>query len=262
MTLKYHINSIFIIAERDVLKFLNDKFRIIMSFIFPLIFIGVLGQTSQSNLGESAGFDFLKFIFLGVLIQTLFQSSASGVISLVEDREHDFSQEMFVSPVSRYSIILGKIIGESIVALIQAIGIVMFGYLIGVDLSTIDYFRLLPIMILACLLGSSFGILVIANLSSQKTINQIFPIIIFPQFFLSGIFTPIKNLPLYLNILSHIAPLTYIIDLSRGVLYFGTAEYDKTVLHSPILNLIAVIIMFFAFLVAGTYLFVRNERNK
>jgi ABC-2 type transport system permease protein len=233
-----------------------------MSFIFPLIFIGVLGTSSQSNLGEAAGFDFLKFIFVGVLIQTLFQSSASGVISLVEDREHDFSQEMFVTPISRYSIILGKIVGESVVALIQAIGVILFGYLIGVDLSTIDYLKLIPIFILACLLGSSFGILVLANLSSQKAINQIFPIVIFPQFFLAGIFTPITNLPIYLKILSYMAPLTYIIDLARGVLYIGTAQYDKVVVNNPFFNLIAVIIMFVVFLVAGTYLFVRNERNR
>ena len=65
----------------------------------------------QANIGDSAGYDFLVFTFTGVFAQTLFLSATQGVISLVEDRENDFSQEIFVSPISRYSIILGKIVG-------------------------------------------------------------------------------------------------------------------------------------------------------
>jgi hypothetical protein len=37
-------------------------------------------------------------------------STAQGVISLIEDRENDFSQEIFVSPISRYAIVFGKIL--------------------------------------------------------------------------------------------------------------------------------------------------------
>src|SRR3990167_5967693 len=100
-------NAILTIALRDFTKFLRDRTRIVFSFVFPLIFIGVLGSSLQANIGESLGYNFLFFTVIGVLGQTLFQSTASGIISLVEDRENDFSQEMFVSPISRYSIIIG-----------------------------------------------------------------------------------------------------------------------------------------------------------
>jgi len=52
-----------------------------------------------------------------------------GDVSLIDDRENDFSQEIFISPISRYSIILGKIVGETLVALVQGIGILVFGLL-------------------------------------------------------------------------------------------------------------------------------------
>src|SRR3989338_3071756 len=107
------INAILTIAYRDITKLLRDRSRILASFIFPIIFIGVLGTSLQQNIGGGLGYNFLVFVFIGVLGQTLFQSTASGIISLVEDRQNDFSQEMFVSPISRYSIIIGKILAES-----------------------------------------------------------------------------------------------------------------------------------------------------
>jgi len=97
------VYAILTIAYRDVLKFLRDVPRLASTFVFPFIFIGIVGGSFQQNLGETLGFNFLVFTFTGVFAQTLFQSSAMGVVSLIDDRENDFSQEMFVSPISRYS---------------------------------------------------------------------------------------------------------------------------------------------------------------
>lgn len=257
-----NFNSILIIAYRDIRKFLSDKARIVATFIFPVVFIGILGSSSQSNLGEAAGFNFLTFTFTGVLAQTLFQSAASGIISLIEDRDNDFSQEMFVSPTSRYAILFGKIIGESSVAIVQAIGILIFIPILQIPFTLNQILLSIPVMIVACLFGSSFGILVMSNLSNQRAANQVFPFLILPQFFLAGIFTPIRDLPIVLEILSRMAPLTYVVDLMRAVTYQGLPEYDKVVLFPVWLNLLVIFSMFIVFLVVGTWLFVRNERNR
>ena len=37
-------------------------------------------------------------------------------MSLIEDRENDFTQELFIAPISRYAIVFGKILGEALVA--------------------------------------------------------------------------------------------------------------------------------------------------
>ena len=74
------INAILTIAFRDISKLLRDKTRIMASFIFPIIFIGVLGTSLQQNLGQGLGYNFLTFVFIGVLAQTLFQSTAAGII--------------------------------------------------------------------------------------------------------------------------------------------------------------------------------------
>jgi ABC-2 type transport system permease protein len=256
------INAIFIIALRDVLKFLRDKPRIAATFIFPVIFIGALGGSLQANLGEQVGYNFLVFVFTGVLGQTLFQSSASGVISLIEDRTTDFSRELFVSPISRYTIIIGKILGESVVALLQGIGSLVFGFIIGVPLSLAILMRLLPFALIICFMGGAFGVLVLSNLSSERAANQIFPFVIFPQFFLAGVFNPIRELPWILDILSKISPMRYAVDLLRGAYYVGNPEANLVVLQPVQTNVIISAVIFFFCLMVGTYLFVRNERNK
>jgi ABC-2 type transport system permease protein len=255
-------SAILTIAYRDMIKFLRDPLRLISTLIFPLIFIGILGGSLQSNLGKGAGYNFLAFTFTGVYAQTLFQSAALGVISLIEDRENDFSQEIFVSPISRYSIVFGKILGESLVAMTQGLAIVLFGVVIGIHLSVAQGLGLVPVGIVMCLLGGAFGVAVMANLSSQRAANQLFPFILLPQYFLAGIFAPIRILPLYLDVLSKISPLRYAVDLARGIYYAGQPDYPKVVLASPVFNLAIISAMFFVFLFSGTLLFVRRERNR
>lgn len=256
------INAILTIAYRDFSKMLRDKSRILATFIFPVIFIGALGGSLQSNLSAEAGYNFIVFIFTGVLGQTLFQSTASGIISLIEDRENDFSQEIFISPVSRYSIILGKILGESMVAISQLFGIIGFGLIIGIPLTLGQFLLMTPLFIVCCLLGGAFGLLVLANLKSQRAANQIFPFIMFPQFFLAGVFSPIQQLPPLLLIASRLSPMTYAVDILRSVYYMGSDSYDKVVLFSTQFNLLVIAFMFTIFLILGTYLFMRNEKNR
>ena len=256
------LNAIITIAYRDLIKFIRDKSRIFATFIFPFIFIGVLGGSLQANIGEALGYNVLVFTFTGVIAQTLFQSTASGIISLIEDRENDFSQEIFVSPISRYSIILGKILGESLVALTQVLGVIVFGLIVGVPMSIGQLVNLIPAGLVVCLFGGAFGVIVLSNLSNQRAANQLVPFIIFPQFFLAGVFSPIRELPFYLWILSRIAPMTYAVDFVRGIFYWGQPEYRLIVLNSPFVNLLIIGTMFAVFLVIGTFLFVRNERNR
>lgn len=255
-------SAIMTIAYRDFFKLLRDPARLISTLIFPLIFIGILGGTFQANLGGAAGYDLLVFTFTGVFAQTLFQSTALGVISLIEDRENDFSQEIFISPISRYSIVFGKILGESLVALPQGLAIAAFAFIIAVPISPAQLLSLVPTALITCLFGGAFGLLVLSNLSSQRTANQIFPFVMLPQFFLAGAFAPIQVLPWYLEILSRLSPLRYAVDLTRGLFYAGQPEYERVVLADPLYNLAVITVLFLVFLVVGTFLFVRGERNR
>jgi ABC-2 type transport system permease protein len=256
------INAILTIAFRDIAKLLRDRTRIVASFIFPIIFIGVLGTSLQQNLGKGLGYNFLVFVFIGVLAQTLFQSTAAGIISLVEDRQNDFSQEMFIAPISRYAILLGKILGETLVSIVQVFGVLIFAFIIGIPLEVGGLLRIIPFISAISFFGGAFGVMVMANLSDQKSASQIFPFLLFPQFFLAGVFNPIIDLPLPIMIASRIAPMTYAVDLLRSVYYWGKPEYAKVVLFNPLLDLVVVLGIGVIFLGIGTFVFIKNERNR
>ncbi|HZP97604.1 MAG TPA: ABC transporter permease [Candidatus Limnocylindria bacterium] len=253
------LSAVLTLAHRDLVKLLRDRTRIIADFSFPLIFIGILGTSLQAGFGNAAGIDLLQFVFTGVLAQTVWQSGAMGMISLLADREQDFSQEIFVSPISRYSIIFGKILGESLVAMPQAIAILVFGFLLGVRFSVPMLLELVVAALLIAVSGGAFGVLVLSRLENQRQTNQIFPFVMLPQFFLAGIFNPIGDLPWYLDILSKIAPMRYAVDLVRDVFYAGGPSIPLADLPT---NLGIIAAEFAVFMVVGTAGFVRAERNR
>lgn len=255
-------NAILTIAYRDLMKLLRDPVRLTSTLIMPLLFIAILGGSMQANMGKGLGYDFMPYIFTGVFAQTLFQSAALGIVSLIDDRENDFSQEIFISPISRYSIILGKIVGETLVALTQGVGVVIFGLVAGVTFSPGQLFNLLWVGVIVCLFAASFGVIILSNLPSRRAADQVFNFVMLPQFFLAGVFNPIHSLPWYLDILSRISPMRYAVDLTRGIFYTGKTEYAEAVLQAPMLNLGIMLAAFLIFLVIGTYLFVRSERNR
>ena len=256
------VNAILTMAYRDLMKLVRDPARGVATFLFPVMFIVILGGSMQANMGSQIGYDFLGFVFTGVFAQTLFQSSAMGVISLIDDREHDFSQEIFVSPISRYSIILGKICGETLVAWTQGLGILVLGLIAGIRVSFAQMLGLTWVGITICLFGAAFGVIVLSNLSSRRGADQIFPFLMLPQFFLAGVFNPIRVLPWYLEILSKISPMRYAVDLARGVFYGGHPDFEAVVLQPVVFNLALIAAAFGVFLVIGTSLFVRSERNR
>jgi ABC-2 type transport system permease protein len=256
------LSAIAVIAHRDFVKLLRDRVRLVSELSFPLILVLLLGPALQSGFGRPSGLDLTAFVFTGVLAQTLWQSSVLGLVSLISDREEDFSQEIFVSPVSRYAIVAGKIIGEALVAMPTGLGIVVVGILIGVPLSPLVLLALVPVSLLIAIYGGAFGLLVLSNLTSQRTANQVFSFILLPQFFLAGVFNPIHDLPLPLAILSALSPLRYAVELMRNVVYGLQPGVPAPTTTPASINVAVMAASFLGFLVAGTILFVRAERNR
>lgn len=256
------VNAILVIAYRDLMKLLRDRTRLITSLIFPFIFIGILGGSLQASFGKDAGFNYLTFTFTGVLAQTLFSSAAQGVISLIDDRENDFTQEIFVSPISRYAIVFGKILGETLVSLVQGIGIILFALVLGIPFSLETIIGLLPVAIIACLFGGAFGITILGSLNTRRAAENVFTFIMLPQYFLAGVFNPLKNLPWALDLLSKLAPMRYAVDLMRDIFYSAQPDYDLAVLAPTVVNVAIIAAEFALFLLVGTSLFVRRERNR
>ncbi|WP_376794018.1 ABC transporter permease [Thermogemmatispora sp.] len=256
-------NAIVTIVAREIMRSLRDKALIIFSVIVPFLLIAGLEGPLQSNFGQAAGYSLTGFAATGMLAMTLYQYTLQGILSLVEDRENDFTQELLIAPVSRYALIFGKILGASLVALVQGLLVLLLGvFFFDFPLSPLGLLFLLPVALLICFSGGALGVLLISLFSSQRSANQVIPMLVFPQFFLAGSFAPMRNLPWYLDLLSKITPMRYAVDLLRNVVYSGQPEYGQVVLEAPWINLAIVCALTLACLIAGTLLFVRSERER
>ncbi|HEY7175211.1 MAG TPA: ABC transporter permease [Micromonosporaceae bacterium] len=256
------VSAIAAIGWRDVIKLLRDRPRLAVNLAFPILLVVGLGNVLRATVGPATGLDAVPLAFSGVLAATLFQSTAAGMISIVEDRETDFARELFVAPVARWALVAGKIAGESLVALAQGVCVVAVALLIGVRLDAAQVGRLLPVALACCLLGGAFGLTTIAVLPNQRSAMQVFQFLIIPQYVLAGVLVPVRNLPGYLDWIARVMPLRYAVDLARDAYYAGTPGRAAAVIGDPVVDAVVVGVLFVILIVAGASLFDYRERKR
>lgn len=255
-------NAILAVAARDITNAIGDwKTTLVMSFAYPIVLLGFLGGSIAQSFGKGLGYNYMQFALLGMVVLTLLQLTANGMASLVEDRANNFTQEIFVSPVSRYSIMLGKIIGTSLISLVSLIGYFISAVILRIPLGLADAGHILLVAPLFSITGGALGVLICSLVNSPKSVGTAVYIVVFPQMFLAGALIPVSNSGIF-SFLARIMPMTYLVDLLRSVFYQGTPVYSKVVLFNPVLDLVITIGFFMVFFIAGTLLFVRGERNR
>ncbi len=256
------LNAIVTIAARDITLFFKSPGMIIMSLAMPLFMMGMLGGSLAQNMAGGLGFDYGEFMLIGMLVNMLFMTTTTGITSLVEDHFTDFTQEMMISPVSRYSIVIGKIAGSSFGAIVSMIGTLIVGLVMGITLPVSQMLAVLALSPLMCLSAGALAMIVIGLIKSNKMANMAVMLITMPQMFLSGAIIPINHSSGVLFVLSRMMPMTYCLDLVRAVVYAGTPEYDSVVLFNPAVTCAAIIAITVVCLIVGTFFFARSEKNK
>jgi len=256
------INVVITIMSRDITLFFKSPGMLIFSLAMPIVMMGMLGGSLSQNMSGGLGFDYKQYMLIGMLVNMLFMSTTSGISSLVEDHVTDFTQEMMISPISRYSIVIGKILGSSFGAIVGMLGTIVTGLFMGITLTISQYLLILVLSPLMCLAAGSMAIIVIGVIKSNKMANMAVMLITMPQMFLSGAIIPINNSTGILYVLSRMMPMTYCLDLTRAVVYAGTPDYANVVLFNPMISLLVIASLTIVFLLVGTFFFARSEKNR
>jgi ABC-2 type transport system permease protein len=254
--------AVITIMSRDILLTFKSPAVLIMSFAMPIVMMGMLGGSLAQNMAGGLGFNYGQFMLVGMLVSMLFQFTIFGLSSLVDDRETDFTQEMMISPVSRYSIVIGKIFGSSFGGIISMIGTLIIGLIMGITLSAWQFLLMLALSPLMCLSAGALAMLLMGVIRNNKTANMVTSIFSMTQMFLSGAIIPIVKSHGILLILNRMMPMTYCLDLMRAIVYSGTREYNSIIMFNPVINCIAIVVMTLACLMLGTYFYVRSEKNR
>ncbi|WP_228378637.1 ABC transporter permease [Treponema endosymbiont of Eucomonympha sp.] len=252
------VNAVVTVAMRDIAVSLKSPSRVGMALIWPVMMLGMFGSQLSQNMGIHMGYDFNQFMLVGMLVFGLFFITMNGIASLVEDRVTDFTQEILVSPVSRYSIILGKIIGSSFMSYVQFFATIIVGLFIGARLSGSQILLLLAISPLVNLAAGSLSVLCIGFIQKSATANVVLMMLGMGQMFLSGAMIPINHSTGFMAVLSRLLPMTYCVDLTRGLFYGGSS--GTMTMYAPAVNLLVIAAFTVVFFIAGTTAFVRAEK--
>ena len=221
--------TIWVIAYRELLRFVQDRPRMFSSFSMPIIFLIIFGAGFGRLIGQMMpGVDYIQFMYPGILAMTVLMTSVMSGVSIVWDREFGFLKEVLVSPLSRSGVLVGKAVGAATIAIIQGAIMLVLAPIVNVPINLGTVLALLPLLLILSLALSGLGLLIGARMRSQQGFQIVMQLVIFPMMFLSGIFFPVSGVATWLEVLSKLNPVTYGIDAIRQV-FLGTEVAGVTV---------------------------------
>tara|TARA_Y100000588_G_scaffold336316_1_gene377073 strand:- start:108 stop:848 length:741 start_codon:yes stop_codon:yes gene_type:complete len=190
----------------------------ISAFAMPVLMLVLFGEGLGNSIATLPGdISYRQFFFPGMVAMQVLMSSVFSGVSIVTDRQFGFLREILVAPVSRTAICFGKIVGGATLAL--ANGLVMFAIapLLGIDISLEIVAKLIGLIALVSFMLTGVGVAMGSRLRSVESFQMLSQVAIMPGMFLSGIFFPVNNLPVWMDVLVKVNPVTYAVAPIREI---------------------------------------------
>lgn len=218
------IRDTFFLTRRSILASFRNPFVYIPNFAISLFFLFVYtaGVGAVSALPELKGVSYIAFILPVAIVSSALGAASGAVDALVKDLESGYFARLMLTPVSRFSIVLGPIVTGMLQLLLQALLLILVAVLMGLRIDS-GLNGLLMILLLVTGIGLAFtgyaGAIALATKSAQAV--NMGTMIFFPLLFLSTTFVPLELLQGWFKVAALINPTTYIFDGMRAVLIEG-----------------------------------------
>ncbi|TVQ26859.1 MAG: multidrug ABC transporter permease [Leptolyngbya sp. DLM2.Bin15] len=232
-------------AELDIRKLRHDPFQLMMRAVQPVMWLIIFGQVFTQVRGISTGdLPYLDFMTPGILAQSvLFLSVFTGLL-VIWEKDLGILHKLMVSPAPKSALVLGKAIGAGVRCLSQVIVIYGVSILLGVNLNW-HPLALLGVASMVMLGAASFSTLSLMVACWAQTHERVVgagQLMTMPLFFASNAIYPISIMPPWLQMLSRINPLTYMVDALRSLMLVSqVSEYGLLLDFSILIGLTAVL---------------------
>ena len=214
------LRAIKIVWQRELIRFFNDRLRIVTSLVQQFLFLFVLGSgLSRLTQGGTGGLNLRTFLYPGILAMAVMFTAMFSAASIVWDREFGFLREMLVAPVRRSSIVIGKCLGGATVAAFQGVIVICIAGLVDVPYAPTLVLSVFGIQLLLAFMITTFGVMMAARVRQMQSFMALTQMLILPLYFLSGSMFPASHLPGWLTVLNRVDPLTYAVDPMRRVVF-------------------------------------------
>ena len=250
---------------RDIVRFYRQRSRIVGALGSPIVFWLLLG----SGLGESFRIEsnvlldggYLEYFFTGTLALIVLFTAIFSTISVFEDRSEGFLQSVLVAPVPRTAIVLGKILGGTTLAFIQASVFLLLAPMANIELSLVALPSLALVLVLMGFTVTGLGFLLAWSLNSTQGFHAIMNLLLIPMWLLSGAVFPAAGAAPWVQAIMIVNPMTYGVSALRTVLS-GDPESIISLTGEPTIGVSVLFMIAFGMLVLGAdILAVRSNRT-
>jgi ABC-2 type transport system permease protein len=204
------------LCKRELVRFLRQKHRIIGALATPIVFwllIGAgMGRSFQapgtSTAAPSSG-GYMAYFFPGTVVMILLFTAIFSTISIIEDRREGFLQSVLVAPISPMVIVLGKVLGGTVLAFGQGLIFLALSPFIGFHYTLLSLLIAMLMMFIMSFSLTALGFCIAWRMSSTQGFHAIMNLFLMPMWFLSGALFPAAGAWVGLRWAIQVNPLSY-----------------------------------------------------
>ena len=248
---------------RDMVKFFRSRAMLFASLIQPALWLILYGLSMSSNfdmivqnipnLPGIISINYMTFIAAGIISMTILFTCLYGGISIQLDKQFGLMKEMIASPMPRSSILSGITLSGITKSLIQTVIIIVLGVILGVQFfngftavqTIISILGIIGFTVLFAMGLMFLSSLISIKIDSHEGVQAMITMLTLPLFFASNALYPISSMPLVIQAISYINPLSYFIT---GIRYFSLGS-DFFALGTQYIIGINDLLLSFAFLI-------------
>jgi ABC-2 type transport system permease protein len=221
------IDKTFVITEFELRKLRHDFTELITRALQPALWLLIFGEVfSRSGAMHTGNIPYLDFIAPGILAQSVLFVAIFYGINVIWERDLGIVQKFLASPTPRAALVLGKGFSAGVRTLSQAVIVYGLSLLIGVrlDWTPLALLNVVIIVILAATLFSTFSLIIACIAKTHERFMGVGQVLTMPLFFASNAIYPTSIMPVWLKIVSHLNPLTYVVDALRTFMLAGSTS--------------------------------------
>lgn len=163
--------------------------------------------------------DYFGAAFIGLAV--FFLVFIITIVAFLNERTQGTLERLMASPLRRGEIMLGYMIGFTVLALVQAVEVLVFALAVLQIRNQGNVLLIFGLEFLMAIAAVNLGIFLSMFARTEFQAVQFIPIAIVPQILLSGIIFPVSTEPKILQYLSDVLPLTYAVNGMRDIMVKG-----------------------------------------
>ncbi len=213
------------VAEADVRKLRHDPYILATRAIQPALWLLVFGQVFAQIRGvPTGGLGYLDFMAPGILAQSSLFIAIFFGISVIWERDLGILHKFLASPAPRTALVLGKAAAAGVRGLAQALIVYVLALVLGVHVrpNILDAAGVVFVVMLGSAVFATFSLVMACLVRDRERLMGFGQVLTMPLFFASNAIYPIAIMPGWLQVLSHVNPLTYQIDALRALMIQGS----------------------------------------